>query len=497
MTLPSRQRAAAILRRALWAAALLACLGTPLDSQTKAKAQKERDGSALLAAIAAGQADRVKALIAAGADVNAKDAEGMTALVLAVFVDNASCLKALLAAHADVNAKEHLGNTALITAAHKGNTGFIKTLIAAGADVNTKNNDGYTALMYAQEMGSAMALIAARADVNAKDNNGGTALLGAALASDTGRVKVLIAAGANVNAKDNTGWAPLMGAANKGCADCIKALIAAGSGAVVNAQDVSGNTALMYAAQSGNLESVKALLSAGADVNAKNNQGVTALVAAKSVSVAALLRSVQSKGNSSTRPTAEPGGTHVVTIGGTGQASNADKEWDSIENTLAPGPLRAFLAKYPNYRGAEDKKLYLSLEEQMEQMRRQKSKPDFVMSFDSLPPQWSRWRKNYYYLSVISIGSDGSMGLAGGFSGRFDDNGNYTLPTKNGSIFIFEPKAANANWAAVGKVLFNGVTIQARGMAKLYFGVMEEHGIVHLRGGGTARMPDGKVLVLK
>jgi len=83
------------------------------------------------------------------------------------------------------------------------------------------------------------------------------------------------------------------------------------------------------------------------------------------------------------------------------------------------------------------------------------------------------------------------------FSGRFDDNGNYTLPTKSGSIFIFEPKAPNANRSKVGRVLFNGVTIQANGMDKLYFGVMEEYGIVHLRGAGTATMPDGKVFDLK
>ena len=89
------------------------------------------------------------------------------------------------------------------------------------------------------------------------------------------------------------------------------------------------------------------------------------------------------------------------------------------------------------------------------------------------------------------------MGVAGGFSGRFDDNGNYTLPTKSGSILILEPRAPNANWSTVGKVLFNGVTIQAKGSDKLYFGVMEEYGIVHLRGAGTAKMPDGKTFDLK
>ena len=511
------------------------CLWTPSPAQTKASAKQKDDNKSLLTAVVAGKAESVKALIAAGADVNVTDSKGMTPLILAVFLDNENCVEVLIAGHADVNAKEtHLGNTALMTAAKTGNAGILKALIAAradvnakdkegwtalmkthdagiikvlraaGADVNAKNNIGLTALMYTEDAGSAKVLIAAGADVNAKDNNGATALLGAALAKDAGRVKVLIAAGANVNEKDNTGWAPLMGAANKGCAECIEALIAAGGGMVVNAKDVSGNTALMYAAQSGSPDSVKALIAAGADVNAKNNHGMTALGAANSEAVAAILRSARSKDNSMKAmqaPDAKDHSTQATraVVVGSSVASDAmaDKEWDAIKDNLAPGPFKNFLAKYPQYRGVEDKRLYLSLEEQMAQIRAQKSKPDFSMSFEILPAQWSRWRKNYYYLSVISIGSDGAMGIGGGFSGRFDNNGNYTLPTKSGSIFIFEPKSPNADWSAIGKVLFNGITIQTKGMDKLYFGVMEEYGIVHLRGVGTAKMPDGKVYNLK
>ena len=141
--------------------------------------------------------------------------------------------------------------------------------------------------------------------------------------------------------------------------------------------------------------------------------------------------------------------------------------------------------------------LYVSLEEQMRQIRVKKSKPDFSISFEKLPAKWSVWRKNYYYLSVITIDSDGSLGLAGGFQGRFDADGNYTLPTKSGSIFIFEPTRPNATWAAVAQALFNGITIQATGTDKIYFGVMEEYGIVHLRGAGTAIMPDGTTINLK
>jgi len=56
----------------------------------------------------AGNADKVKALIAAGADVNAKANSSCTALMLAAAYGNADCVMALIAAGADVNAKEKI-----------------------------------------------------------------------------------------------------------------------------------------------------------------------------------------------------------------------------------------------------------------------------------------------------------------------------------------------------------------------------------------------------
>ena len=50
------------------------------------------------------------------------------------------------------------------------------------------------------------------------------------------------------------------------------------SGANVNAKKNDGETALMVAALNGHTVTVKALIQAGADVNAKNNKGETALM---------------------------------------------------------------------------------------------------------------------------------------------------------------------------------------------------------------------------
>jgi hypothetical protein len=66
----------------------------------------------------------------------------------------------------------------------------------------------------------------------------------------------------------------------------------------------------------------------------------------------------------------------------------------------------------------------------------------------------------------------------------------------NGSLFVFEPKTANAKWSAVGRVLFNGITIEAKGKNTLYFGMIEGHGLVHLLGSGRVTMPNGNIIEL-
>ena len=68
---------------------------------------------------------------------------------------NVEKVKALIAAGADVNAKDKDGEKALMRAesiqaawAREGCIEVVKVLLAAGADINAKNNDGETALMF-------------------------------------------------------------------------------------------------------------------------------------------------------------------------------------------------------------------------------------------------------------------------------------------------------------------------------------------------------------
>jgi uncharacterized protein len=58
-------------------------------------------------------------------------------------------LKALLDAGAKVNASNDLGQTALMMAASNGLVNNVRALLLAGADVNARDKEGKTALRYA------------------------------------------------------------------------------------------------------------------------------------------------------------------------------------------------------------------------------------------------------------------------------------------------------------------------------------------------------------
>ena len=68
----------------------------------------------------------------------------------------------------------------------------------------------------------------------------------------------------------------LLDAARNGDTEAVKALIDAGAG--LNAKDEDGWTALIWASEEGHTEIAKELISAGADVNAQDKDGRTVLM---------------------------------------------------------------------------------------------------------------------------------------------------------------------------------------------------------------------------
>ena len=75
----------------------------------------------------------------------------MTALMAAASRDHTGTIKALLNAGADIDAKGAKdGKTALTVAALIGNPDAVEVLLQRGSDVNARDNDGRTALSLAK-----------------------------------------------------------------------------------------------------------------------------------------------------------------------------------------------------------------------------------------------------------------------------------------------------------------------------------------------------------
>jgi uncharacterized protein len=126
---------------------LLACVS--------AGARANAQGDNLINAADKGDLARVKALLSAKADVNAKRVDGgVTALMAASANGHLEVVRALLAANADVNAKQTGGGTALMLASANGHLEVVQALLAAKADVNAKQDIGATALMIASVKGN-------------------------------------------------------------------------------------------------------------------------------------------------------------------------------------------------------------------------------------------------------------------------------------------------------------------------------------------------------
>jgi cytohesin len=167
-----------------------------------------------------GWSDIVELLLAARADVNAKDRHAFTPLHLAA---NKAVAALLLDHNADLNAKEAWDRTPLHWAALAGRVDVAELLLAHGADVNARNNTGCAPLHLAANQAVAEMLLDHKADVNATNNRGTTPLW---LAADKGVAAALLDHNADVDAKGAEGFAPLQEAAMAGNADVAEVLLA-------------------------------------------------------------------------------------------------------------------------------------------------------------------------------------------------------------------------------------------------------------------------------
>ena len=247
-----------------------------------------------------GDLGAVEALIAAGADPNARE-DGYPALQIAVRDGTVEIVEALLGAGADVNAfGEWVPGCCqdLDTALHQavrywymcGDPGdfefcsnraeVIQVLLAAGADVDARDKlRGWTPLHAAlfetwdeawNEVFEVIEmLLVAGADPNARTEGGHTPLHLAVTSISSAAIAVLLLdAGADPETREERGWTPLHAAASSGGPENVAALLDAGAN--IEARDHRGMTPLHRAADRCRSPAVIAvLLDAGADPKAR------------------------------------------------------------------------------------------------------------------------------------------------------------------------------------------------------------------------------------
>src|SRR6202163_3381697 len=262
---------------------------TPVAPQPGQAAEEFASGwlTPLMFAAREGDVESARLMVAAGADVNAPASDGKDALGLAIFNGNYELASFLIDNKAPVNKADTQGFTPLFWAVDRRNMetapnfpwmvpadplSLIKRLLEAGADPNALVNNTPRARMRA---GSPRIVFA-------------TALMRAAFSGDLELVKLLLAKGADraVVSKDSEtvleaaaalgfiqGYSKGRSAAER--LEVIKLLV--DLGADVNAADDYGITALMAAANMGEVSIIQFLVDGGADLGAydlgKKNDG--------------------------------------------------------------------------------------------------------------------------------------------------------------------------------------------------------------------------------
>ena len=164
---------------------------------------------------AAGDGDvlRIKALLADGAPLEARDEDGNTPLLRATLGNHEVAASVLMKAGADVNAKNRIEDSAYLYAGARGYNEILTLTLRHGADIRSTNRYGGTALIPACERGLAeTARLLLRAGVNPNHVNklGWTALLEAIILGDGGpkyqaTVLELLSFGTNPDVADKDG----------------------------------------------------------------------------------------------------------------------------------------------------------------------------------------------------------------------------------------------------------------------------------------------------
>ncbi|MDX1499662.1 MAG: ankyrin repeat domain-containing protein [Woeseiaceae bacterium] len=293
-------------------------------------AERRKSQTALMWAAAHGHAGAVRVLLEGGADITARSSDGFTPLLFAARSGDVATARALVDAGADPDEATPEHGTTLVVAAAGGHEELALYLLEQGASADAADAGGITALHHAVAAGMAAlngvrydpvyrvipdnhhalaaALLEAGADPDRPiekarrlgpdgspfEMEGMTPFLLAAVSADVELLGLFRVHEANPNVVAKGGTTALIAAARAACTgacafsaggnrgdeaavrralEAVEAILA--MGADIEAKNEDGQTALHMAAFTGSDPIVKLLAERGADVNVTDNYGQT------------------------------------------------------------------------------------------------------------------------------------------------------------------------------------------------------------------------------
>lgn len=200
------------------------------------QARAQEPPAAVRAAAARGDLAAVERAVAARVPLDRKDGQGQTALLLAVAGGHTRVAKALIEAGADINAVAANMDTPWLLAGASGHAEILKLMIGRGPNLALRNRFGGNALIPACERGhveAAGVLLTTKIDVDHVNNLGWTCLLeivvlGNGSARHVQVTRLVLEAGADPNIADREGITPLTHARRRGYTEIARMIEAKG-----------------------------------------------------------------------------------------------------------------------------------------------------------------------------------------------------------------------------------------------------------------------------
>ncbi|GAA4339201.1 ankyrin repeat domain-containing protein [Variovorax defluvii] len=228
----------ALHRRLSWLALLSALAMAPAAAQVPPSAAEVLAYEGVHQAAWRGDLPRLKELLAAKVDLEARDSRGRTALHVATYARQREAIRLLAQAGAKLDVLEHDRYDAITIAAVADDPATLSLLLSLGASPRqtTSRYDG-TALIAAAHLGHdevVRRLIAAGAPLDHVNNLHWTALIESIVLGDGGprhqrTLAALVDAGANLRLADRQGNTPLQLAKARGYQAMVDKLKAAGA----------------------------------------------------------------------------------------------------------------------------------------------------------------------------------------------------------------------------------------------------------------------------